>query len=133
MAQDFQDKTLKCVECGNDFVFSASEQEFYQEKGFTNVEEKSNMKIDGCHYVISCQSASAWDIANYTTQIHLKLYEEGETISEAHYTHKQNLSFNKFINTKEMVNKMLNGMMPNTKKLKTRYDKKRVESDQYYE
>ena len=23
----FEDKTLKCVECGNDFVFSASEQE----------------------------------------------------------------------------------------------------------
>ena len=32
----FEDKTLKCVECGNDFVFSASEQEFYAEKGFTN-------------------------------------------------------------------------------------------------
>ena len=30
----FEDKTLKCVECGNDFVFSASEQEFYAEKGF---------------------------------------------------------------------------------------------------
>ena len=28
----FEDKTLKCVECGNDFVFSASEQEFYAEK-----------------------------------------------------------------------------------------------------
>ena len=33
----FEDKTLKCVECGNEFVFSASEQEFYAEKGFTNV------------------------------------------------------------------------------------------------
>ena len=32
----FEDKTLKCVECGNEFVFSASEQEFYAEKGFTN-------------------------------------------------------------------------------------------------
>ena len=28
----FEDKTLKCVECGNEFVFSASEQEFYAEK-----------------------------------------------------------------------------------------------------
>lgn len=31
-----EDKTLKCCECGADFVFSASEQEFYEEKGFTN-------------------------------------------------------------------------------------------------
>lgn len=32
----FKDKTLSCKDCGNDFVFSASEQEFYQQKGFEN-------------------------------------------------------------------------------------------------
>lgn len=32
----FQDKTLTCKDCGTNFVFSASEQEFYAEKGFTN-------------------------------------------------------------------------------------------------
>ena len=32
----FQDKTLTCRECGAEFVFSASEQEFYAEKGFQN-------------------------------------------------------------------------------------------------
>ncbi|HBK69558.1 MAG TPA: zinc-binding protein [Firmicutes bacterium] len=32
----YQDKTLTCRDCGNDFVFSASEQEFFAEKGFTN-------------------------------------------------------------------------------------------------
>ena len=32
----FQDKTLSCKECGKDFVFSASEQEFYASKGFEN-------------------------------------------------------------------------------------------------
>jgi CxxC-x17-CxxC domain-containing protein len=32
----FEDKTLKCKECGNEFVFSAGEQEFYAEKGFQN-------------------------------------------------------------------------------------------------
>ncbi len=32
----FQDKTLKCKECGKDFVFTAGEQEFYAEKGFQN-------------------------------------------------------------------------------------------------
>jgi hypothetical protein len=31
-----EDKTLVCRECGTEFVFSASEQEFYEEKGFTN-------------------------------------------------------------------------------------------------
>lgn len=32
----YQDKTLTCRDCGNDFNFSASEQEFFAEKGFTN-------------------------------------------------------------------------------------------------
>ncbi|RJX21715.1 MAG: zinc-binding protein [Ammonifex sp.] len=32
----YQDKTLTCRDCGLDFTFSASEQEFYAEKGFTN-------------------------------------------------------------------------------------------------
>ena len=31
-----EDKTLVCRECNSEFVFSASEQEFYDEKGFTN-------------------------------------------------------------------------------------------------
>ena len=32
----FEDKTLVCKECGNEFVFTAGEQEFYAEKGFMN-------------------------------------------------------------------------------------------------
>ena len=32
----YEDKTLKCKECGNDFVFTAGEQEFYAEKGLQN-------------------------------------------------------------------------------------------------
>lgn len=32
----FQDKTLICRDCGNEFVFTAGEQEFYAEKGFQN-------------------------------------------------------------------------------------------------
>ena len=32
----FEDKTLVCRECGKEFVFSASEQQFYAEKGFQN-------------------------------------------------------------------------------------------------
>ncbi len=33
----FVDKPLKCRECGNDFVFTAGEQEFYQQKGLVNL------------------------------------------------------------------------------------------------
>ena len=29
-----EDKKLTCKECGNEFVFTAGEQEFYKEKGF---------------------------------------------------------------------------------------------------
>ncbi len=32
----FEDKTLVCVECGQSFVFTAGEQEFYAQKGFMN-------------------------------------------------------------------------------------------------
>ena len=32
----YEDKTLVCKDCGKEFVFTAGEQEFYAEKGFTN-------------------------------------------------------------------------------------------------
>ena len=32
----FQDKNLSCRDCGATFVFTASEQDFFQQKGFTN-------------------------------------------------------------------------------------------------
>lgn len=32
----FQDQTLTCRDCGKEFVWTASEQEFYQQKGFNN-------------------------------------------------------------------------------------------------
>lgn len=32
----YEDKTLTCKECGQEFVFTAGEQEFYAEKGFEN-------------------------------------------------------------------------------------------------
>ena len=31
-ATEFVDETLVCKECGNEFVFTAGEQKFYQEK-----------------------------------------------------------------------------------------------------
>ena len=32
----YEDKTLVCKDCGNEFVFTAGEQEFYAERGFQN-------------------------------------------------------------------------------------------------
>ena len=32
----FQDKTLRCSDCGATFTFTSGEQEFFQSKGFTN-------------------------------------------------------------------------------------------------
>lgn len=32
----YEDKTLRCRECDQEFVFSAGEQEFYQQKGLLN-------------------------------------------------------------------------------------------------
>jgi CxxC-x17-CxxC domain-containing protein len=33
---DFIDKTLKCADCGNEFVFTAGEQLFFHDKQFKN-------------------------------------------------------------------------------------------------
>jgi len=32
----FQDKSLQCSDCGQQFTFTAGEQEFFESKGFTN-------------------------------------------------------------------------------------------------
>jgi hypothetical protein len=31
-----QDKELKCVDCSSSFLWSAGEQEYFKERGFTN-------------------------------------------------------------------------------------------------
>ena len=33
---EYKDETIKCVDCGQEFVFTAGEQAFYASKGFTN-------------------------------------------------------------------------------------------------
>ncbi|MEG2287204.1 MAG: zinc-ribbon domain containing protein [Ruthenibacterium sp.] len=32
----YNDKTIVCKDCGQEFIFTANEQEFFAEKGFTN-------------------------------------------------------------------------------------------------
>jgi len=34
--QEFQDRTLKCADCGGDFIFTAGEQSFFHDKNFKN-------------------------------------------------------------------------------------------------
>ncbi len=34
--QEYADQTIACRDCGDEFVFTAGEQSFYAEKGFTN-------------------------------------------------------------------------------------------------
>jgi CxxC-x17-CxxC domain-containing protein len=36
----FADRDVQCVDCGVMFVFSAGEQHFFEEKGFTNVPKR---------------------------------------------------------------------------------------------
>lgn len=31
---EYKDAKIKCQDCGNEFIFSANEQKFYEEKGF---------------------------------------------------------------------------------------------------
>jgi CxxC-x17-CxxC domain-containing protein len=37
---DFQDRPLQCIDCKNEFIFSAGEQEFYERKGFREIPKR---------------------------------------------------------------------------------------------
>ena len=61
----YQDKTLICKDCGNEFVFTEGEQEFYESKGFTNEPQrckscrdmkKRQNRGDREMYVATCDS-----------------------------------------------------------------------------
>lgn len=34
--EQFQDRALKCIDCGSEFIFSAGEQQFFHDKNFKN-------------------------------------------------------------------------------------------------
>jgi CxxC-x17-CxxC domain-containing protein len=36
----FEDRTLSCLDCKNEFVFTAGEQEFYERKGFREIPKR---------------------------------------------------------------------------------------------
>lgn len=37
---EFEDKTLVCEDCSEEFIFSAEEQQFFDEKGFENLPKR---------------------------------------------------------------------------------------------
>jgi CxxC-x17-CxxC domain-containing protein len=37
---DFQDRPLQCLDCKNEFLFTAGEQEFYERKGFKEIPKR---------------------------------------------------------------------------------------------
>ena len=41
----YEDKTLVCKECGQEFVFTAGEQEFYAERGFQNASYRNTAEL----------------------------------------------------------------------------------------
>jgi CxxC-x17-CxxC domain-containing protein len=58
-----QDQTLVCKDCGKQFVWTVGEQEFYQQKGFTNPParcpdcrklKKQQMRSDRKMYDVTC-------------------------------------------------------------------------------
>lgn len=44
---EFNDRTLNCIDCGAEFIFTAGEQEFYASKGFTNEPRRCKNCRDG--------------------------------------------------------------------------------------
>ena len=37
---EFQDRTLQCIDCHQDFVFTAGEQQFFESKGFRELPKR---------------------------------------------------------------------------------------------
>ncbi len=70
-----QDQTLTCKDCGNTFTWTAGEQQFYQEKGFTNppsrcpdcrAKKKTEMRSGGGQqYTITCSNCGKQDTVNF--------------------------------------------------------------------
>jgi CxxC-x17-CxxC domain-containing protein len=65
-----QDQTLNCKDCGKPFVWTVGEQQFYQDKGFSNppsrcqdcrAKKKADMSGGRQSYPITCSSCGKQD------------------------------------------------------------------------
>jgi len=59
----FEDKSLKCKECGKEFIWTVGEQEFFNQKGFTNKPTRckdcrklNRQKVETEYFKITCSS-----------------------------------------------------------------------------
>ena len=59
---ELQDKTLTCVDCASQFVFTIGEQEFYRDKGFENEPKRcqncrrAKKEARGQDYPVKCEA-----------------------------------------------------------------------------
>jgi len=58
---EFQDRVLKCVDCGSDFVFTAGEQLFFHDKQFKNEPKRCK----GCKTKRASQVGAGGGHGNY--------------------------------------------------------------------
>ena len=87
-------------------------------KGFS-VKRVGAGQTKNCSRVFSCQSISRWQIANYTSNIHLQYWEHGKLVSEAKYDAPTNeINISKFISTEDKIFQLLNEMLPGTRTLR---------------
>ena len=61
----YSDKTLTCADCGQQFVFTASEQDFYAQRGFT---EPRRCPADRAARKAARQSSGAGYSSGYTSE-----------------------------------------------------------------
>jgi CxxC-x17-CxxC domain-containing protein len=73
----YTDKTLTCADCGQQFVFTASEQDFYAQRGFT---EPRRCPADRAARKAARQSSGAGYSSGYTSD-----YSSGGSYSSGGY------------------------------------------------
>jgi CxxC-x17-CxxC domain-containing protein len=63
LGKDYQDKTLKCKDCGDEFIWTAGEQEFFFSRGFKNkptrckeCRKKNRQKVETEYFRVTCSS-----------------------------------------------------------------------------
>ena len=76
----FEDKTLVCKDCGEEFVFTAREQEFYESKGFVN--EMHEATCAACGGVATVPFLPRDDRPVYCSECFAKMKEQENAAEE---------------------------------------------------
>ena len=73
----YEDKTLVCKECGQEFVFTAGEQEFYAERGFQNEPQRCKACRDARKNAARGPFEPKSDRPVYCSECFAKMREQG--------------------------------------------------------